>query len=150
MASCSTFRKHTNLHWVAVPSLIPPSSTMLSSLSYHTAPTAQNSTQLSGEFSWPDFAKNYQPASSEVCHFNPEGLIFVLIVYRRDRDVLHLQDWLESLPVDFHLLKVTCEHFTEDHWHPFHLHLLDGKSSLSPHLLSRRKPSCHPHFSATI
>lgn len=46
-----------------------------------------------------------------------EGLEHV--IYRRDGDMLHLQDRLESLSVDLHLLKAQFEHFTEDHWHPF-------------------------------
>ena len=41
------------------------------------------------------------------------------MLYRRDEDVCLLQDQLSTLLVDFHLLKGTFEHFTEDHWHPF-------------------------------
>ena len=41
------------------------------------------------------------------------------MLYRRDEDVHLLQDQLATLLVDFHLLKGTFEHFTEDHWHPF-------------------------------
>ena len=41
------------------------------------------------------------------------------MLYRRDEDVCLLQDQLATLLVDFHLLKGTFEHFTEDHWHPF-------------------------------
>ena len=46
-----------------------------------------------------------------------EGLEQML--YRRDEDVCLLQDQLETLLVDFNLLKGTFEYFTEDHWHPF-------------------------------
>ena len=41
------------------------------------------------------------------------------MLYRRDEEVRLLQDQLSTLLVDFHLLKGTFEHFTEDHWHPF-------------------------------
>lgn len=44
---------------------------------------------------------------------------FEQLIYRRDDEVARLQGQLESLLVDFHLLKATFEHFTEDHWHPF-------------------------------
>ena len=41
------------------------------------------------------------------------------MIYRRDEEVCLLQDQLSTLSVDFHMLKGTFEHFTEDHWHPF-------------------------------
>ena len=41
------------------------------------------------------------------------------MIYRRDEEVRLLQDQLSTLSVDFHMLKGTFEHFTEDHWHPF-------------------------------
>ena len=41
------------------------------------------------------------------------------MLYRRDEEVRLLQDQLSTLLVDFHFLKGTFEHFTEDHWHPF-------------------------------
>ena len=52
---------------------------MLSSSSHHTAPTAQNFIQPSGEFSWPDVANNHQPASSEVRHFSPVLVVIVIL-----------------------------------------------------------------------
>ena len=41
------------------------------------------------------------------------------MLYRRDEEVRLLQDQLSTLLVDFHFLKGSFEHFTEDHWHPF-------------------------------